>query len=351
MKRESLLMVSLEALKPGSASSTHFNAIKHGLESAGQRVLEVAQTKSSGSRPLEMLATLAAILGHGLLSQTVYSRWHVLDVATLTLANIPGKTVVLEVNGTTDDILIAHPRLAPAAPLIRRLAQLQFRTATSIIVVSPGLAEWVRELAPESVVRVAPNGADVNIVRERRDPESPPYAAFIGELASWQGLETVLMARDKPEWPNDVRLVIVGDGSMSPEVEEAAKAGKIDYLGRLPHSEALFVMAGANVTLSPQSFHVARNHLMGRPLKISESLILGVPCIGTNFPDTEMVLSGLPGCATIKDDDPVQLALAVGASLGVTTTERDSIATEGARRCSWTQAIEAALAAIYESKS
>lgn len=341
------VMGSLEPLRPGSASATHHSAIHDGLAAKGVRVKRIhADANSEGA--LSRLRVLFRVAVASIASKRLYARWHVLDVTTLPLA-LMGVRVVLEVNGTTEDIIWAHPSLRPFRRLLNAIASLQFRSASAVIVVSPGLSSWVQSLSQgKASVQHAPNGGNLDLSAHRAAPEHPPYAIFLGELAQWQGMDTILRARSSADWPQGLDLVVVGDGALRPEVEKAASGGRIRYLGRLPHDEAIVTLARAVVSLSPQSFAVERNAVMGRPLKLSESLILGVPCVATGFPDTVKLLEGIPGCHTIPKDDPQLLARAVASASSMQAAERDEVARAGKARCSWREAIDAAYVALFE---
>lgn len=343
---DSVLMLSLEALRPGSASSTHFEAVATGLEQAGKTVHRSITKQRRLPRSLAMVWSEASFVVAGLRRRKIYARWHVLDFSVVFLSILRRK-VVLEVNGTAEDIFIAHPRIRRVAPLVNLFASLQFRMADGVVAVSSGIAEWVTEKGGAARVVVAPNGGDLRLAEDRQPPASPGYAVFIGELAPWQGVETILAARERPSWPEGLGLVVVGDGTGGEMVTEYQRRGLLSYEGRLDHAEAMSILARASVSLSPQLMSISRNWVMGRPLKISESLILGVPCVATGFPDTERLLSDFPGCHLIYADDPDALAVAVSKAAMTGEERRAAIASKAPERCSWRQAIDAAHSLLF----
>ena len=85
------------------------------------------------------------------------------------------------------------------------------------------------------------NGADVDLFKPTstaRIPGSRDYVVFVGALASWQGIETVLDAVKAPEWPSNVDVVIAGDGKERGGVEAAARNNaRIRWLGTIPYAE------------------------------------------------------------------------------------------------------------------
>jgi glycosyltransferase involved in cell wall biosynthesis len=98
------------------------------------------------------------------------------------------------------------------------------------------------------------------------------YAVFVGRLAPQKGLPTLLAA-----WrylPIRVPLVVVGDGPLSPTLEEAQlRSTTITYRKRLPHDQALATIKQARFLLFPSEWHE------GFPLTIAEAFACGIPVI------------------------------------------------------------------------
>lgn len=303
--------ISLEAPVAGTAPDIHLRAIADGLEKCGHEVSRVWGQPSVGARRILSLITfqlgrLRPVLG----SDVVYVRWHVLLVAHILLARAMRRPYVLEVNGTDEDIVLAHGRIRRLAPLLRRITRWQFAGASHVIAVSPGLGEWVTSLTAGTVpVTVMANGAPGALALRRRAAEAPPYAAFVGELATWQGLDTVLEARRSPDWPTELSLVVVGSGTEQEAVEAAAKEGLVDFRGRLERDEAFDVLAGATVSISVQTGRLARNQLGVTPLKVAESLMLGVPVVVSDLRGQAELVRSSPASLVIQPDDPMALAV------------------------------------------
>ncbi len=292
-----IISVSMEEPAPGTAPEVHLREVADGLEACGHSVTRVWGSRSGRSgRLARVLAFQIGQLRPVLQADLVYVRWHVLLITHLLLARLLRRPYVLEVNGTDEDIALAHPGLRFMSKALRVLTRLQMAGAAHVIVVSPGLAEWVRDLTGGRVqVTTLPNGASSSLAAVRRCAQQPPYAVFVGELAPWQGLDTLLAARRSAAWPSYLDLVIVGSGTEERTVRSAADAGEVDYRGRLGRSEALELMAGATMSISVQTGRLARNRLGVTPLKIAESLMLGVPPIVSDLPGQADIVRSSPG--------------------------------------------------------
>ncbi|WP_341359224.1 glycosyltransferase family 4 protein [Georgenia sp. M64] len=338
MAQRSIASISLEPVRAGSAAEIHLAEVARGLEESGWRVVRSWQksTRSNKLRAFELIAfqfRSVRIFRH---VDILYFRWHVLGLIMYACAIAMRKPYVLEVNGTADDIVLNHPSLNIFSPWLRRATRWQIRHAAHVVAVAPGLADWVDLNSGGRVpVTFLPNGAPDAIVGLRSAPESPPYVVFVGELAEWQGVDTLIEARRSTLWPSELELVIVGSGRLSPLVEKAGGDGIISYCGRLDRDAANSAMARATVSVSPQTRRVARNLLGVTPLKVAESLMLGVPTVVSDLPGQAEIVRDAPHCRVFEADDPSSLAREIKAASHASLQERDEIAQYGMERLSW----------------
>ena len=115
-------------------------------------------------------------------------------------------------------------------------------------------------------------------------PEARPYAVFIGALASWQGVGTILEAAAAPAWPDGVDLLIAGDGRERDRVLETARTNPhIRWLGTVPYDEAPALVAGSMAALVPMS-DIVRSRWGLSPLKLYEAMACGVPVVASDLP-------------------------------------------------------------------
>ncbi|MFQ6171904.1 glycosyltransferase [Oryzobacter sp. R7] len=304
--------MSAEPPRPGSAAEAHLGGVRAGLEAAGVDV-ETVWAAHGRERKVRAIARFQ-LRGLGRLwhADVVYSRWHVLDVSHVLAARLLGRPIVLEVNGTTDDLVLANPALARLSPVLRRWTAWVFARAAHVIVVSPGLEEWVHDLAPRTSTTYLANGAprSIPVTSAALDP---PFAVFVGELARHQGIHTLLAARRSDAWPTGLGLVVVGGGAEEATVAEAHARGDVDYRGRVARDEAHALLRAAVLSISPQTATLARNRLGITPLKVAESMMAGVPVVGSDLPGMREMIGRAPAGRTVEADVPEALAAAVAA--------------------------------------
>ena len=338
-------MISLEAEIPGSAMEAHLRGIFHGL--SRERDLSVAMyaptARSRGrvARLLQLLRSTASSWRAIRRGDVVYMRWHPFGVGVTTAARLLRRPIVLEVNGSIEDITSSHRWLNRFRWVMLLCARVQFQQADYVIAVTTGLETWTRMVAPSMHAKVAvlENGAPASLARQRTEVSVPPYAIFVGELAPWQGVATMIAATRSEQWPAELVLHVVGDGRLLPDVMAAAGApdAKIVSHGRLARREAQNLLAAAAVSLSPQGMDWQGNKWGASPIKVAESLLLGVPVVVSDINSSIDIISQERLGAVHATDDPEDLAIMVSKvyTMGTATAERDRIAEAGMAVFSW----------------
>lgn len=318
-----LAYLCLQATREGQASHAHVWEIVAGLERLGWRVTlfepsyAVEARRPSVLRRLrEFVAVQVRLWRSWNSADLVYVRWHFATILTALAARLAGKRVVQEVNGAYEDLLLAWPAARPAAPLFRLLQRAQLRTADAVVVVTDELARWVRSQGARGPVAVIPNGANDELFT----PDAPPmpelerpYVAFVGSLAPWQGLDTILGAVASPAWPAGVELVIAGSGQMEAQVRAAAGGG-VRLLGSLPYERVPSLLAGAQSALCcsrPRDVGVDGLGTGIAPLKLFEAMACGTAVVATDQPGQAEVVRTAGAGLVVAPDEPEALARAV----------------------------------------
>jgi glycosyltransferase involved in cell wall biosynthesis len=228
--------------------------------------------------------------------------------------------LVYEVNGLPSIELPYRYRQISAATLtkIRRAEEYCLMHADAIITPSETIAaNLVRLGAPGERIITIPNGADL------LDPPSAPpdapsrYILYFGALQRWQGIDTLLRAFARLGDLDDLGLVICASARERQSKlhrKLAARLGlgdRIIWRHSLRSEELVPWVANAALTVAPLS-ECSRNLDQGcAPLKILESMALGVPVIASDLPVTREILGDGIGGRLVRADRPSELARAI----------------------------------------
>lgn len=288
-----LAYLSLETPRPGQASQTHIDEIIAGLRDCGWRV-ELFATSSGGASTRSSL--LRRLLGYGhtqialgaRLSEfdAIFIRSHFMALPLTLWARWRNIPVVHEINGTPADIGVTYRWLKPFSLLFSWLYRTQYRQAAHLLAVTPGLVSWAKAFAGHDRVSLVSNGANTDLFR----PDGPPspvegrYVVFVGGLVAWHGIGTMLAALNEPDWPADLRLVIVGDGIERDKVEQALSNRRLLWLGRQPYDAVPAIVRGALASLCVIENQDGRSASGVAPLKLFEAMACGVPVIASDLP-------------------------------------------------------------------
>jgi len=313
-----LWYLSCELPLEGEASHTHIMGITRGLQARGWRVRlwhpAVRRRPRGAVRRFVDIATLQGrLVTQRERPDVLYVRGHYLSLPGVLWARLRGIPVVWEINGPGTDVLSSWPRVRPLLRLLRVVATLQLRASRAIIAVTPALAAMARSQGARQAW-VVPNGADTALFSpQARSTLDLPlrYVVFVGTLARWQGLGTVLAALDLPVWPVGLPLVVVGDGVMAGVVRDRVAAGAgLRYLGRIPHDQVAGVVAGSVGALSPM-VDPGRSRSGVVPLKLFEAMACGVPVIVTDMPGQADIVRQAGCGVVVAPGDPDSIAAAV----------------------------------------
>lgn len=318
--------LSLEAPRPGQAAETHVTQIIRGLEARGWIVEPFLATRSGASAGRSYLARL---FDYGLVQwrliralgrlEAVYVRSHFMALPAALAARLRKRPMIHEINGRPADIGVTYPWTRPLAGLVAWLQHAQYRMASTLIAVTPGLADWAGRVAPGRPVHVIANAADGRLFRPDgpRHAHERPYVVFIGSLVRWHGIATMIAALRDPDWPPGVDLIVAGDGIERATVSAAAAAavepgrGRLVWLERQEQSRLPALLRGAVASLVTIEDPAGRSATGVLPLKLYEAMGCGTPVIVTDLPgQSDLVRSEACG-VVIPVEDAVALARAV----------------------------------------
>ena len=297
----------------------------------------------------------------------VYQRYALGSAAGLDLARRLGVPLILEFNGS--EIWTSKNWGDGALPMLEALTALEQRNLTDaslIVVVSDVLRDQLVEQGiDERRVLVNPNGVDVDRLASLREHdaawwrhelgrEDAPTVGFIGTFGLWHGVKLLpemiaAVARVRP----DARWVIIGDGLLRDEVaQEVARLGLsevADLTGIVAHEQALKLLAGCDVCVSPHVPNPDGTRFFGSPTKLFEYMGLGKPIVASDLEQIGEVLdherSGLlcePGDVHAAADAVVRLLgdPELAARLGAAALD------DARERYSWVAHVRRILAAL-----
>ena len=313
----------LEACPETSAPGVHLRGTLTRLSAAGvvpAVVLadqEIAQPGGGRNRRGRRLArllvagTCAAPRGGGVL----LARWHPLLAPAMWWWKHRGNEVVVLVQGNLADLHAAHPWTS-RWELLTRLSRWSLVHADRIAAPAHGIRTWVADWTGRPVDGIAylPNGVDVHRPPAEGHPPdlvagARPYAVFVGALATWQGIETIVAAKRDPAWPSGMSLVVLGDGPQSSLVDHLDDPSVL-VLGTRPRVEVAQWLGAAVVSLAARTDSPASQTGVA-PFKVIESATAGTPIVATDVPGQGDLVREIGGGILVPPSDPAALARAV----------------------------------------
>ena len=198
----------------------------------------------------------------------------------------------LEVNGLPETEVTDG-----ASPSRRmRLPNRFYKIPARIVVPSARLAALLQQRwrLPLEKFLVIPNGVDLGlfgsvdkaVARGRFGLMSGlSVVAYVGKLAPWQGLETLIDSAQLLEGEPKLLVLIVGEGPLRGAIASRIIAKhleeRIRLVGSIPHEDVPTILASADVCVAP--FSSKRNELIGiSPIKLFEYLAAGRPIVASD---------------------------------------------------------------------
>lgn len=274
-------------------AAAHLFHMRRAFRSQGAEVLAVDEARAERAEELLRAHHARAPL------QLLYERYALGRATGSRLARELGVPHVVELNAPLADEAVRY-RAARVDESALAEEREVFRHAKGVVAVSEEVARYALQRgAPESVVRVAPNGVDPGLFRPRSslDPlrrELVPPGRFVlgfhGRLRPWHGFELLVeAARALHERGLAIHLMVVGEGEFESCLEGRLPPELWTTLGwQAPEEVARYVplFDGLPLTYGP----TAPSYFS--PLKLAEAMACGV---------VPVVPSGGAWCETIED--------------------------------------------------
>ncbi|WP_258803083.1 glycosyltransferase family 4 protein [Pseudarthrobacter sp. NS4] len=279
-------------------------------------------------------ALSAAILGARTLSNTdavwVYNSPVSVALPLMTETRLGRKPYFLHVQDLWPDSLI-NSKMVPRGLLgqmisrrISSVVRLMENRAAYIGVISPSVRSLILERNPDvdpSRIVYVPNPTDETIFlpevtedtgSHRHLWQSSFSVMYMGAVGEAQGLDTVLEAAKLFAPSDNVRIVIVGDGTAKRRLQERVTTERISsvvFHDRIPKAQVPSMMASANVQL----VSLANDDFLRftTPSKISSIMASGLPIIGQLAGDGAALIRDAGAGVAVDPGDATGLAEAV----------------------------------------
>ncbi|MBC7226832.1 MAG: glycosyltransferase [Thermoflexales bacterium] len=246
-----------------------------------------------------------------------------------------GIPVVLTLHSRYD--MLINSRLRMPMAVVRSLLGAYLRwllpRCDLVTAPTPEVPKVLEDWGVRASVEIIPCGVErnrsphCNVTRaELGIPASAPLAAFVGRVVAEKNIRFLLEVLSAPEL-SDAYLLVIGDGSERPALEEATRRlgldGRVRFVGQVAPAEVPAYVALAD-------FCVTASKIEMLPTAILEALGAGLPVLGLDVPWIRAVIrSGENGLLT-PPDDAAAMARA-WAQLARDRELRERLA-EGARR-------------------
>ncbi len=315
-----LAYLCLETPRQGQATYTHVHEIIAGLRDIGWQVELIATGRggaSSGSRYLTRLFdyigaqwTLARRLRD---FDGIYMRAHFAAWPASVFAYLRRVPVFQEINGLPADVFVTYRWLGRLSGLVNWLYRSQMKMAAHVFVVTEGLKQWALSQAGHERISVVSNGANTALF----SPEGPrpadigTYVAFVGGLTAWHGIATMIAATRQDDWPDRVKLVIIGDGVERDLLTSEAMGDRVLWLGHRAPEEVASYLRGCLAALSITEDAGAHLSTGVAPLKLFEAMASGAAVIVTDLPFQKDIVTVFETGIVIPMSSPTALASAV----------------------------------------
>lgn len=171
--------------------------------------------------------------------------------------------------------------------------------ADFVLPVTQVLADYVAAAGvPTEHIRVIPNGINkkhfaaapaTDEAKRRLGLTDRLVLGFTGFVRDWHGVDRVIRWMASADVPDNVHLLIVGDGPVRAELEslaqEYALVGRVHFTGVIDRTQVPDYVAAFDIALQPAVVPYAS------PLKMFEYLALGKAVIAPRQPNIEEVLT------------------------------------------------------------
>lgn len=167
--------------------------------------------------------------------------------------------------------------------VVRRMEAFAMRGARAVLVVTEGVAERVRALAPDAYTPVVGHGVDVErFSSDGEIVEDPADIVYVGSASEWHGADVAVRAViDVLRRDAGITAAFVGQGSSWRAMRDAAAAAgmsaRIRFVDTVPPERAAAWLRGARVSLA--TLVPGQGYDFAVPTKLYASVAVGTPVV------------------------------------------------------------------------
>lgn len=171
---------------------------------------------------------------------------------------------------------------------LRVAARRQARVAARTISLGGKLTDVIVDClgVPRERVAVVPNGVEPSYFQPNEAERDPRVVLFVGRLFANKGLDVLCEAAVR--LPDDVRVLIVGEGPLRAELEDRYRDPRIAFLGGVEEEELRALYGSAAVLALPTRSD-------GMPTVILEAFCCGTPAVSTDVGAISELIDGTTG--------------------------------------------------------
>jgi glycosyltransferase involved in cell wall biosynthesis len=182
--------------------------------------------------------------------------------------------------------------------LMHKLEKYVLSKADVIIAVSDKIKKEIEQFSDAKILTMY-NGVDSSVfkpdyttqdlIKQYKITGNDVILLFVGRLEPQKGIVDLISS--VPYLPNNIKLLVIGTGSLRQEIEKRIKNfdGRIALLGKVADADIVRLYASADIFIAPSLYE-------GNPLTVLEAMSSKLPIIASNIPEMrEIVTPGVNG--------------------------------------------------------
>ena len=255
----------------------------------------------------------------------IYQRYARFSWAGVVAALRMKRPLFLEYNGS--EVWVGrHWDRVGRLDLLERYERLNLDAAARIFVVSEVER---RNLEARGVVGskivVNPNGVDVERFRpdvggrevrgELKLDDDDVVVGFVGTFGPWHGVEKLAAAIKLISTDVRVSFLLIGSGSLHPEVEKQleaeTRAGRVIFTGAVAHDRVPALLDACDILVAPHVPLADGSEFFGSPTKVFEYMAMGKAIVASRLGQIGEVLSDNETALLVKPGNVKELAQAM----------------------------------------